>query len=182
MRKLILLTVLAVASTAAQADNGLFYIGVGATQNSLANLGDFDGANLDNTSWKAFLGVRPLNWLAVEADYYDLGSGSGGDAHYQTHAHGKAFSVYAVGFLPIPLPMLDIYGKAGLARSKVNGEGISFLLGTTSGVSSSGTGFAWGIGAQAHISMVGVRLEYEGFSVPNSSDARVASLSVFLNI
>ena len=186
MRKLIPLTVLALGSTAAQAENGFFYLGAGAARNSLSDLSDFGSGplspNLDNTSWKAFLGVRPLNWLAVEADYYDLGSGSGGDAHYQTHAHGKAFSVYAVGFLPIPLPMLDIYGKAGLARSKVNGEGISFLLGTTSGVSRSGTGFAWGIGAQAHISMVGVRLEYEGFSVPNSSDARVASLSVFLNI
>jgi opacity protein-like surface antigen len=186
MRKLILLTVLALGSTAAQAENGFFYLGVGAARNSLSDLSDFGlgplSPNLDNTSWKAFLGMRPLNWLAVEADYYDLGSGSGGDAFYQTHADGKAFAVYAVSFLPIPLPMLDIYGKAGLARSKVNGESSStYMLGTTSSVSSSGTGFAWGIGAQAHISMVGVRLEYEGFSVPNSSDARVASLSVFLN-
>jgi opacity protein-like surface antigen len=182
MRKLILLMLLALGSTAAQAENGFFYLGVGATQNSLSDLSDFGSANLDNSSWKAFLGVRPLNGLAVEADYYDLGSGSGGDAHYQAHADGKAFSVYAVGFLPIPVPMLDIYAKAGLARSKVNGEVTSVLLGTTSSGSRSGTGFAWGIGAQAHINMVGVRLEYEGFSVPNSSDARVASLSVFLNL
>jgi opacity protein-like surface antigen len=144
-----------VVQTAAQAENGFFYLGVGAARNSLSDLGS---ANLDNTSWKAFLVVRPLNWLSVEADYYDLGSGSGDDAHYQAHADGKAFSVYAVGFLPIPPPMLDIYTKAGLARSKVNSEVTSILLGTTSSVSSSGTGFAWGIGAQAHISMVGVRL------------------------
>ena len=48
--------------------------------------------------------------------------------------------------------------------------------------STKGTDFAWGIGVQAHISMVGARLEYENFNVPNTSGARVASLSVFLNL
>ena len=48
--------------------------------------------------------------------------------------------------------------------------------------SKSGTDFAWGMGAQAHISMFGARLEYEGFNIPNTSGAKLASLSVFLNL
>jgi hypothetical protein len=48
-------------------------------------------------------------------------------------------------------------------------------------LSTNGSEFAWGIGAQAHISMVGARLEYENFNIPNTSGARVASLSVFLS-
>ena len=44
----------------------------------------------------------------------------------------------------------------------------------------SGTDFAWGMGAQAHISMFGARLEYEGFNIPNISGPKLASLSVFV--
>ena len=83
----------------------------------------------------------------------------------------QAFAAYALGFLPIPVPYLDIYGKVGVARSKLN----------TNDISSRGTEFAWGVGVQAHVSIVGARLEYEDLKIPNSSGAKVASLSVFLN-
>jgi hypothetical protein len=185
MRGLILVILLVLGSSAAQAENGLFYVGAGITKSWLNNLTDFGSGrlapDLDNTSWKAFFGVQPVRWLAVEADYYDLGSGSGGDVITRTHADAKALSVFAVGLLRIPESVIDLYGKLGVARSKLNGEFTYLEQGTTSGVSSSGTGFAWGVGAQAHFKMVGVRLEYEGFSVPNSSGATVASLSVFLS-
>jgi hypothetical protein len=80
-----------------------------------------------------------------------------------------------VGFLPLPVPFLDIYGKAGLARSTLNTKESGV------GTSSHGTEFAWGAGVQAHASMFGVRLEYEQFSIPNTSGAKIASLSVLLN-
>jgi len=34
----------------------------------------------------------------------------------------KAFAGYAVGFLPIPVPFLDVDGKAGLARWSSSGS------------------------------------------------------------
>jgi len=185
MRSLMLLTVLAFAAGAAHAENGFFYVGAGVVRNSLSDITDLGGLpDLSNTSWKAFAGVRPLNWLAGELDYIDLGSGSSTSTtsagNVTAHADGSALAAYAVGFLPIPLPIVDVYGKAGLARWKLNGDVNSLV--SPGSVSTNGTEFAWGIGVQAHISMIGARLEYENFNVPNTSGAKVTSLSVFLNL
>jgi hypothetical protein len=76
-------------------------------------------------------------------------------------------------------------GRAGVARWKLNSSYslYDFFTGSTytSSTSHTGTDFAWGIGVQAHINIVGARLEYEQFNV-NSNAAKVASLSVFLNL
>ena len=127
MRRLMLLTVLALGASAARADNGFFYLGAGVVRNSLSDITALGGLpDLSNTSWKAFAGVRPLDWLAAEMDYIDLGSGSSSTSssagNVTAHADGKALAAYAVGFLPIPLPVVDVYGKAGLARWKLNGD------------------------------------------------------------
>jgi len=185
MRKLILLTVLTLGATAARAENGFFYLGAGIVRNSLTDITSLGGLpDLKNTSWKAYAGVRPLNWLAAEADYIDLGSGSSSTSssagNVTAHADGKALAAYAVGFLPIPLPVVDVYGKAGLARWKLNGDVNSLV--SPGSLSTNGTEFAWGIGVQAHISMFGARLEYENFNIPNTSGAKITSLSVFLNL
>jgi hypothetical protein len=191
MRKLILLMVLALGATTAQAENGLFYLGAGVTNSSLTeNVGGYIHTHLKNNSWKAFAGVRPLKWLAVEADYIDLGSGRGdlfgNEVNSTSHADSSAWAAYAVGFLPVPLPVVDFYGKAGVARWNLNSS-ISLDYANppygpfTTSTSSTGTDFAWGIGVQAHFSIAGVRLEYEGFNV-HSNYSQVASLSLFLNL
>ncbi|HEY6824592.1 MAG TPA: outer membrane beta-barrel protein [Steroidobacteraceae bacterium] len=184
MRTLMPLTVLAFAAGAAQAENGFFYLGAGVVRNSLSDITSIGGLpDLQNTSWKAYAGVRPLNWLAAEADYIDLGSNSGTNASGSSATtNGSAFAAYAVGFLPIPLPIVDIFGKVGLARWKYDGNVIPPFGSSGTSFSTNGTDFAWGIGVQAHISLIGARLEYENFNVPNTSGARVASLSVFLNL
>jgi Outer membrane protein beta-barrel domain len=198
MRRPILLTVLTLGATAAQAENRLFYVGAGVTDSSFTanNNGFIAYANTDlkNKSWKAFAGVRPLNWLAVETDYIDLGSGNsgstGGDTFIEhTNADSSAWAAYAIGFLPVPLPVVDFYGKVGVARWKLKENlimdyfNVDNLYPPHTSVypkNYSGTNFAWGIGAQTHISVAGVRLEYEAFDVLGST-AKVASLSVFLN-
>lgn len=184
-RRFILLTVLAFGAGAAQAENGFFYLGAGVVRNSLSDITSIGGLpDLENTSWKAYAGVRPLNWLAAEADYIDLGSNSGKNSGGSSATtNGSAFAAYAVGILPIPLPIVDIFGKAGLARWKYDGNVIPPAgVSGASAFSTNGTDFAWGIGVQAHLSMIGARLEYENFNVPNTSGARVTSLSVFLNL
>ncbi|MBS0367352.1 MAG: outer membrane beta-barrel protein [Proteobacteria bacterium] len=169
---------------AAYADNGLFYVGAGVSKAKLDDITSPGGVhlhNLDNTSWKIYGGLRPIGLFAVEADYLDLGSqtstfvGGSADARY------KAFAAYGVGFLPIPLPWLDVFGKAGLARWNSSGGG-GFPGGSFFSLSDHGTDFAWGVGAQAHIGNIGGRLEYEGFRIPNTNGARVFSLSAFLNL
>ncbi len=182
----LLIAALALVSSAARADNGSFYFGAGVTSNKVDDIVLKGTAfpSIDSTSWKAFAGYRPIRLFAIEADYLDLGNSPTVEGAcsfccmvacrgtYRSDAQGLA--AYALGFLPIRVAFLDIYGKAGLARWKLSGTG--------SAVSSSdrGTDFAWGVGAQAHANMFGARLEYEGFSIANSSGARIASLSVFL--
>src|SRR5262249_57063814 len=100
MRSLVLLTVLAFATGAAHAENGFFYVGAGVVRNSLSDITDLGGLpDLSNTSWKAFAGVRPLNWLAGELDYIDLGSGSSTSTtsagHVTPHPHGKSLAAHA---------------------------------------------------------------------------------------
>ena len=53
------------------------YVGAGVSQARIDDIfhsgHDFD---LNNTAWKAFVGVRPIPFLGVEANYMDLGSES----------------------------------------------------------------------------------------------------------
>jgi hypothetical protein len=155
------------------------YIGAGVSQAHVGNIfgsgRDFD---LNNTAWKAFVGVRPLPFLGIEANYMDLGSESrrfgfnGGD--YRAHVNAHAFSAFAVGFVPLPVPFLDIFGKAGAARWTLDGHDNASLF----ALDDHGTDFAWGGGAQAHFGALGLRLEYEQFNVRNTDGAKVVSFDV----
>jgi hypothetical protein len=181
MRKLLLMAALALGAGVAQADNGFFYLGAGISKNKVSDITNAGGnfADIDNTSWKVLAGFRPISVFAVEADYMDLGSQTntflGGAGN--SHSDAKAFAGYAVGFLPIPVPFLDVYGKAGVARWKLNGSAGNFFA-----FSNQGTEFAWGLGAQVHIGNIGGRLEYENFNIPNTNGAKVVSLAVILNL
>ena len=65
-----------IAPQAAAADNG-FYLGAGITKTEF-DLGDVSDS-LDDNSFKLIAGFRPLNWLALEANYIDLGGESADD-------------------------------------------------------------------------------------------------------
>jgi hypothetical protein len=195
MRRLLLVIVLAIGANAAQADNGLFYFGAGITSNSAESIGvqgiDNSFPKISSTSWQVFAGFRPIKLFAVEADYLDLGGSANtfqscvtvGSCPIVWKSEAKAFAGYALGFLPIPLPNLDIYGKAGLASYKLNRSITSY--GSSGAVYNSyefpdrSTVFTWGAGVQAHIGIIGGRLEYEGF---DKASTTVFSLSVFLNL
>ena len=176
MRRLLLVIVLALGASAAYADNGSFYVGAGISKDKLSDIGNqgTNFADIDTTSWKAFAGFRPLSVFAVEADYYDLGSDTNNFSG--TSSHAKAFGGYGVGYLPIPVPFLDVFGKAGLARWKLDGSS------PVTSFSTSGTEFAWGVGAGVHVGNFGARLEYEKFNIPGTNGANVTSLEAYLNI
>ena len=183
MRKLLLALALTLAAVAAQADEGMLAIGAGLTNDNLRDIAATN-SNLDSTNWKVWAGVRPISLFAVEADYMDLGSKNvttiiaGGST--STHISYKAFAGYAVGFAPIPVPYLDVFGKVGLARWTQSGS-----TGVPSGLislSDNGTQFAWGIGGQVHFGNLGARLEYENFSIRNTGGVNLVSLTAFLNL
>jgi len=169
----------ACAATAAHADSSGFYVGAGITRAKVDNVFESgQGFDIDNTSWKAIVGLRALPVLAVEANYLDLGSETRSFGFGGAHADGKAFAAFAVGFLPIPVPMLDVYGKIGLARWQLGASASPSLF----ALEERGTDFAWGGGAQVHFGNVGVRLEYEQFDIHHTDGARIFTLGATFNI
>ena len=202
VRKLLLAAVLALGAGAAQADDSPFYVGVGISRNKLSNITNsgLSFSDIDKTSWKALVGFRPISPFAVEAAYMDLGRqssafvtpgvgscviGSPNCASGTHHSDAKAFAAFAVGFLPVPMPFLDLYAKAGLARWKLNGNTTTATAlppGNFFAFSTQGTAFAWGAGAQVHAGNIGARLEYEHFNIANTNGAQVISLSVILRL
>jgi hypothetical protein len=182
MRKLLLAFALVLAAGVAQADNGMLYVGAGLSNDNLRDI-SLTNSNLNSTSFKVWAGVRPVSVFAVEADYIDLGSQNvstpttGADLHY------KAYAGYAVGYLPIPVPWVDVFGKAGVAYWTLSGSAGCLGDGCfTSRLSDNGSQFAWGVGGQVHVGNFGGRLEYESFSIRNTGGANIVSLSVFLNL
>ncbi len=182
MRRLLLVIALALGAGAAHADNGSFYLGAGISKDKVSDIAHAgtNFADIDSTSWKVYAGFRPMSVFAIEADYLDLGSETNTFVTTSNHSNANAFAGYAVGFLPIPLPFLDVFGKAGLARWKLTGSSISALV--PGSFSDNGTEFAWGVGTQAHLGNFGARLEYENFRIPSTNGANVVSLEVYLNM
>jgi hypothetical protein len=177
MRKFLLAATLLCGATAAYAQLPDAYVGAGISQARIADIyGSQHDINLNNTAWKAFIGIRPIPFLGVEANYMDLGSETrnyrAGEPFAHVNAH--AFSAFAVGFLPLPLPFVDIFGKAGAARWTLNGHDNSSLF----ALDDHGTDFAWGGGAQAHFGALGLRLEYEQFNVRNTGGVQAVSFDV----
>ena len=179
MRRFLLVTSLAIVTGtgAAQAAESGFYVGAGIVKAKVDNIfGSSASLNIDNTAWKAIAGFKfPLIPLGVEANYVDLGSESRNFGVTTAHADAKAFDAFAVGYLPLPLPVVDFYGKAGIARWQFNGHTTGPILFSAD---DSGTEFAWGLGGQVHFSSLAARLEYERFDIKNTDGAKLWSLGV----
>jgi OmpA-like transmembrane domain len=172
---------LLLATTVADAGTGL-YVGAGIDRTTLHNIYATPPCenlcstfHIDDTSWKAILGWRPLQPFAIEEEYIDLGSSAIHLSHGNAIFNANAAAIYAVGFLPLPDPMFDIYGKAGAARWEVDGHSYSF----STPRSDQGYQFTWGAGAQVHPwPHVGVRLEYEQFNVAKAEATGVHAYSL----
>jgi opacity protein-like surface antigen len=153
------------AASAGAADNGV-YIGaaLGQSQTRLRQ----SSINLRDHSagFKVLAGVRPVDLFAVELDYVDFGSASDAGAH----ASSRAGAGFLVGYLPLPLPLLDVYGKVGAAAWKVDAHDPLVTL------RDSGSSFAWGAGAGLHFGSLGARLEYERFDYSGSRNLDMLSV------
>lgn len=137
-------------------------------------------------AWKVTAGIRPIAPLGVEAEYIDFGRpGPYSDGDYAVaDMHATAAAVLGVAYLPLPLPLLDIYGKAGVARLqsdiRVNGAAycatvcypsFSFRRDQTN------TDFAYGAGVQTKFYNLAVRAEYERISA-GGGDPELYSVGV----
>lgn len=163
------LGLVAAAPRAQAADNG-FYLGAGITKTEFDS-DDIDTVELDDSSFKLIAGIRPLDWLAFEVNYVDLGSDS------ESIAPGisskiDADAVTGSVLLLKEFQVVDVYARAGLAHWKVDGS----ITGQGSD-SETGDEFTYGVGVGVHFGSVGVRAEYEKFQI-NDIDTDVNTLSL----
>ena len=109
---------------------------------------------------------RPIDLLAAEVSYIDFGRAFNGINYADTNAVGA----FALAFLPIPL--VDVYGKVGLAEWRTDAQSPGF------GFHRTGANVAYGAGVGTNWGDIGVRLEYERYEVSHSNDMGMASIGV----
>lgn len=143
-----------------------------------------DGFRENHTAFKLMVGVRPISLVGAELAYLDFGHPSRITGFIPTDVSMKGAA--ALGILYLPVPIVDIYAKAGLARLQSTATATSvcppgmyciaavtsvcppsmdcFTVPTTARVSRTNLGFAGGVGAQFKFGSFGVRGEYERFN------------------
>jgi OOP family OmpA-OmpF porin len=175
-KSIVLMLCLAAPAATLAADNGI-YLGGSIGQSNVeiddGFAGNFDG---NDTGYKLIVGIRPLDWLAVEASYVDFGKPDdnvgfdGGSAKVEADLDG--LSAFAVGFFAVG--PVDLFAKAGLIQwdAKLNSRDLG-LRG-----SDDGTDFAYGLGAQFRIWSLSLRAEYEGFDIDGADDVNMFSVGV----
>ncbi len=167
-------------SAAALAENPLgLYVGAGAGYSTIRSdapdygyPGYFDDRQ---AAWKGIVGIKPpLLPVGLEAEYLDFGQPGHHDGNYNAEdSHPRAAALFAIGYLPIPLPFVDFYGKAGAARLKTT---VNPLVSNCDAATQDCTGvtpsvfrrdvtdtkFAYGAGVQSRFAFgLAVRAEYE---------------------
>ena len=155
-----MLALTAFGPQAAAADNG-FYLGAGITQTNtdfqVSGLGSDD---FDDNGFKVIAGWRPLDWLAVEANYIDLG----GEEDAGTSVDSSAITVS--GLLLAEIGIVDLYARLGM----VNWD-TEFGDSELGSVSDDGWEPTYGVGVGVHFGSIGVRAEWETFeSKPFEND------------
>lgn len=140
----------------------------------------YDGQPL---GWEALIGIRPIAFLGAEAEYIDFGSshlGLGPSSYAGGYTqqfqggdiHDRAAAIFAVGYLPIPIPWIEPFGKLGFGQIWQHGSFSGLYQGTpTSGSQTTHpSGAAYGGGVQFHFQQLAVRAQYERISGSRSSD------------
>lgn len=166
------------AATASDFNPVGFYIGAGIGDSNVRNngyySGNYYGFRNRNTAWQLTVGMRPISPLALEVDYIDFGSPNGNVGLFSSNGNADmtATAVFAVGYLPMPIPFFDVFAKIGAARlqsdTTVVGPNGPFRVSYTD------TDLAYGGGVQWKFSSIAVRAEYERVNDTNGNPDMLA--------
>jgi opacity protein-like surface antigen len=122
-----------------------------------------------HSAFKLMVGVHPISLLGAEVSYIDFAKPEGQFLGYPASASMRAASAF--GMIYFPVPVIDLYLKAGVARiwSTVSGFApvVCIAPGPCSPVpveeSQTHTGFGAGAGVQFKFGSWATRAEYERF-------------------
>ncbi len=171
------------ASTAALADNPAgFYLGAGVGYSTVRSDDAAYGLpgyfNDNQTAWKLIAGVRPIPFAGAEFEYIDFGHptddfGYSGINNYGLDSHPRAEALFGVGYLPLPIPFIDVFGKLGVARLQTDvttfeGPACAQNTGCPTATfyrqNEANTRLAYGVGVQSKAWGISFRAEYERIS------------------
>ena len=153
--------------------------------------GGAPGFDAHRDAWKLLLGLRPISLLGAELDYMDFGHArfAGPPSSFGTalrgDTHPKATALFGVIYAPLPIPLLDVYAKAGVARLQTVVNANSFcavspcVVTTTAPFALNRTDarLAYGVGMQFKFAAFAGRLEYERIDA-SSGDPDVTSVGI----
>jgi hypothetical protein len=130
----------------------------------------FDDLDDEDNTWKAVGGYRFHENFALEGSYIDFGEATAPAALGVDPfaAEAKAFSLHAVGMIPVPY--VDLFAKAGVARVDAETAGRNLTANDET------TEFAYGAGAQWRWRNLALRAEYEKFDTDVIGDLDLISL------
>jgi hypothetical protein len=153
------------------ADNGI-YLGASVGQSNVK----YDELDLDfdasATGYKVIAGWRFLDWLAVEGNYVDLGSGDDRVLGEKVESDVNGVTLSAVGFLPVG--PVDLFARVGAINwsADLDAPGLGIRG------SDDGTDLAYGVGAQFRVWSLSVRGEYERFDISDADTVDMVSIGV----
>jgi hypothetical protein len=152
------------------ADNGIYAgLTIGQAQTEFPDdVSDvFDDKD---TGFKLLVGLRPMDWWAVEVAYIDLGEVTQSTDIPVFDSFKLEQSAFgAFGLLLYDISMVDLFAKAGLVRWDAELSANSPIFGPIPlRVRENGTDLAWGLGAQVRFGSLAARLEYERYEIDSS--------------
>ncbi len=145
-----------------------FYVGGAVGQARVeATAPNASGFRENHSAFKVMVGVRPISVIGAELAYADFGHPS----HLSTDVTMKGAAAFGIFYLPVPI--IDVYVKGGLARLQTTMNGTAPGVGTCPisqpncalfRLDRTNTTFAGGAGAQFKLGSFAVRGEYERFN------------------
>ena len=131
----------------------------------------------NHSAYKFMAGVRvPVFPIGAEVAYIDFGHPNGSLGGQSADVTVKGEAAFGVFYLPLPLPIVDVYAKAGLARLQSTVSSSFSLAGTVRSfrLDRTDTSFAGGVGTQFKLGSLAVRAEYERFDAGGGNPGLVS--------
>ncbi len=145
-------------------------IGQAQVEANVPSIGEFKE---NHSAFKVIAGIRPISLVGAELSYIDFGHPRGRFNGFPSNANVSEKGADAFAVLYLPVPVVDVFVKAGLARLQSTANGVRLGAGacTTTdpncalfGLNRTDTRFAAGAGTQFKLGAWAVRAEYERFN------------------
>ena len=156
-------------------------VGQSQVEANVPTVGDF---RENHSAFKVTAGIRPISLIGAELSYVDFGHPSGNINGVPSDVSEKGADAFAVLYLPVPV--VDVFVKAGLARlQSTTNSGLRIGVGACTftdpncgaalfRLDRTNTSFAAGAGAQFKLGTWAVRAEYERFNVAGGNPTLVS--------